>query len=117
MMAASTTAVSTSSTEQLKSRKPSEETQVNEHEKKHDDPDKKIRKRLEFAHSLPVHTKPHASILSKENTEGLSFRGFGNLACANPISEMTYRSTGAGVRESTIDGGELRQGTLQLMCH
>jgi hypothetical protein len=38
-------------------------------------------KSLDFAHSFPIHTKASASILSKENTDGLSFRGFGNLAC------------------------------------
>jgi hypothetical protein len=37
-------------------------------------------KALDFAHSFPMHTKASASILSKENTDGLSFRGFGNLA-------------------------------------
>lgn len=41
-------------------------------------------KSSEFAHSLPIHTKPASSILSKENTETLSFRGFGNLGCTFP---------------------------------
>lgn len=37
-------------------------------------------KAIEFAHCFPIHTNQISSILSKENTEGLSFRGFGNLA-------------------------------------
>ena len=46
-----------------------------------DEDDKQEKKRqLEFAHSFPIHTQPSASILSKESTDGLSFRGFGNLA-------------------------------------
>jgi hypothetical protein len=73
------TAVSASPSEQLKSRKASEATKVDENEKK-DSEDKKDKGPLEFAHSFPIHTKPCASILSKENTEGLSFRGFGNVA-------------------------------------
>src|SRR2546429_6688902 len=39
---------------------------------------------LDFAHSFPIHTKAASSILSKESTEGLSFRGFGNLAREHP---------------------------------
>ena len=38
-------------------------------------------KALEFAHCFPIHTKASSSILSNESTEGLSFRGFGNLGC------------------------------------
>ena len=41
--------------------------------------DKPKEKLAEFSHSQPVHTKPAPSILSSDNTEGLSLRGFGNL--------------------------------------
>ena len=36
-------------------------------------------KSLEFAHSFPIHTKNASSILSKDSTDTVSFRGFGNL--------------------------------------
>ena len=41
--------------------------------------DKSEAKPPEFSHSQPVHIKPAPSILSSDNTEGLSLRGFGNL--------------------------------------
>jgi hypothetical protein len=83
---AATTGIDTSPQEHLQHRKSSEATQVEENEKKSEEKDdKKNKKPLEFAHSFPVHTKAYASILSKESTEGLSFRGFGNLACAPHI--------------------------------
>lgn len=41
--------------------------------------DKPETKSPEFAHSFPIHTKSAASILSTDNTEGLSLRGFGNV--------------------------------------
>jgi hypothetical protein len=47
---------------------------------KQDKQTKESTKSLDFAHSFPIHTKATASILSKDSTEGLSFRGFGNLA-------------------------------------
>jgi len=52
-------------------------------EKKDDQPESKT----EFAHSFPMHTHPMPSILSKDSTEGLSFRGFGNLGCKFPSLE------------------------------
>lgn len=51
---------------------------------KQDKQTKESTKFLDFAHSFPIHTKATPSILSKDSTEGLSFRGFGNLARESP---------------------------------
>jgi hypothetical protein len=53
---------------------------------KQDQPTKEHSTALDFAHSFPIHTKAAPSILSKDSTEGLSFRGFGNLARESPPS-------------------------------
>lgn len=99
------TAVSASSPEGLILRKPSETTQIDqEDDNKNEKNDKRA---LEFAHCFPIHTKSGASILSKESTDGLSFRGFGNLACASSYPIEAYRSTCNGVWKSTAHGGKL----------
>jgi hypothetical protein len=73
--------------------------------------DGKKRERLqEFAHSFPIHTHPSASILSKENNESLSFRGFGNLACMSSSAGLTF-STSHGFRQLATYRGELCQGS------
>jgi hypothetical protein len=41
--------------------------------------DEKHEVKREFGHSFPIHTHPSPSILSSENSEGLSLRGFGNV--------------------------------------
>ena len=66
-------AIATQHTEGLTSRKHATTNNDIQKERKPED------KALEFAHSLPVHTKASSSILSKDSTEGISFRGFGNL--------------------------------------
>ena len=99
------TAVSASSPEGLTSRKPSEMTQIDQDDDNENE--KKDNRALEFAHCFPIHNKSGASILSKESTDGLSFRGFGNLACAFSYPMETYRSTCHGVWKSTAHGGEL----------
>jgi hypothetical protein len=45
--------------------------------------DEKHEVKREFGHSFPIHTRPSPSILSSENTEGLSLRGFGNVGRDN----------------------------------
>jgi hypothetical protein len=45
--------------------------------------DEKHEDKREFGHSFPIHTHPSPSILSSENTEGLSLRGFGNVGRDN----------------------------------
>ena len=77
MSSSSAIDVSQSSAEGLSSR--SKIVQKND-EKKDNQPESKT----EFAHSFPMHTHPASSILSKDSTEGLSFRGFGNLGCKFP---------------------------------
>jgi len=73
-------AISLPPTDGLISRKPTEEgNDVKEN-------DKKETRTVEFAHCYPIHTKYTSSILSRESKEGLSFRGFGNLACERAIS-------------------------------
>jgi hypothetical protein len=75
----SSSAVSSPPAEGLTSRtQPSTKTGKEEKTEKRDETEDKS---LDFAHSFPIHTKASASILSKENTDSLSFRGFGNLAC------------------------------------
>ena len=41
--------------------------------------DEKHEVKREFGHSFPIHTRPSPSILSSENNEALSLRGFGNV--------------------------------------
>jgi hypothetical protein len=67
-------------------------------------------KSLEFAHSFPIHKKASPSILSRENTESLSFRGFGNLGCKLLLSRPLMISARNDIREPTSYGGKLRQG-------
>lgn len=74
----SSSAVSSPSAEGLSSRKQASNNHVEKDEKQEP-------KTEDFPHSLPIHIKPSASILSKDSTEGLSFRGFGNLACSTPL--------------------------------
>ena len=80
MSSSSTVDTSQHSAEGLSRRK--KFSQMNE-EGKDDQPEAKN----EFVHSFPMHTRPVPSILSKDSTEGLSFRGFGNLGCIFPNSE------------------------------
>jgi hypothetical protein len=74
----STTAIDTQPSEALTYRKQAPLNEV-KHELNTDT--KSDSKSSEFSHSFPIHTKPASSILSKENNEPLSFRGFGNLGC------------------------------------
>ena len=64
----------------------------------------------EFSHSQPVHVKPAPSILSSDNTEGLSLRGFGNLG----RTILNYNSSKIcsschDIWQSATYCGELRQ--------
>jgi hypothetical protein len=106
MSSSSAVDVSQLSSEGLTSRK--QTVQKNE-ETKDDQPEAKT----EFAHSFPMHTHPAPSILSKESTEGLSFRGFGNLGCKLPVLQVrAHYSTRHDIWQLTTCSGELCQGSL-----
>jgi hypothetical protein len=77
----SSSAIASPPTEGLTSRKPSPNNVEKENKQEATAED--------FAHSAPIHIKASASILSKESTEGLSFRGFGNLACETFVDALT----------------------------
>ena len=79
---ARTTALEDTPIDGLATRKPIEKENATEAENEEEE-NKRNKAKLEFVHSVPIHIDSRASILSRENTEGLSFRGFGNLACSS----------------------------------
>ena len=108
-MSSSSSAIASQPSEGLTSRK---HASTNEDIKKDE---KTENKAMQFPHILPIHTKETSSILSKESTEGLSFRGFGNLGRNSSVIWYTLTvSARYDIRESTTCSGELCQGSSSV---
>ncbi len=80
-----------------------------------DDKDRRRTQRLpsasaEFPHTYAIHKQGATSVLSEDNPEKVSFRGFANLA-SRELKKLTPCSDCPVGSQFTVDHGELQQGS------